>query len=140
MRATRLSLFVDTSSWVAVNNPRDGLHKTARKFYKEKAFGKFHGLVTTNLVMAEAHSYLLKTCGRVPALKFLALVNSGTRINIIYSTPDLEEAALKLLFKYQDQDFSFCDAVSFAVMKEMGVRAAFAFDSHFETAGFRRLP
>jgi hypothetical protein len=31
-------------------------------------------------------------------------------------------------------------ALKFAVMKELGIKDAFAFDRHFETAGFRRLP
>lgn len=133
-------LFVDSSSWIAVNNIRDRHHVSAGDFYKVQAFSKFSGLITTNLVIAETHAYLLRSTGRGPALKFLTLVNSGARIKVIHSQPELEEEALKKLFKYQDQEFSFCDAVSFAVMDELGIKDAFAFDRHFETAGFNRLP
>jgi hypothetical protein len=136
----RLPLFIDTSGWVAVNNPRDDLHLAAADFFRDKVFHKYRGLITTNLVIAEAHAYLLKICGRDPALKFLARINSSTRIDIVRPDQDMEEEALRLLFKYQDQDFSFCDAVSFVVMKSLGVKDAFAFDALFETAGFRRLP
>lgn len=138
--AERLSLFVDASGWIAINDPRDGRNKAASHFYKEKAFKEYNQFVTTNLIVAETHAYLLKVGGRAYGLKYLALINSSTRINVVHSTAELEEAALKLLFKYQDQGFSFCDAVSFTVMRGLGIKDAFAFDRHFETAEFRRLP
>ena len=48
--------------------------------------------------------------------------------------------AEKILEKYQDQDFSYTDAVSFAVMRELKIGKAFAFYSHFSTAGFTTIP
>ena len=39
-----------------------------------------------------------------------------------------------------DQEFSFVDATSFAVMRGERIRHAFAFDQHFATAGFTRIP
>jgi hypothetical protein len=52
----------------------------------------------------------------------------------------LEFKAEKILEKYQDQDFSYTDAVSFAAMREFKIGKAFAFDSHFSTAGFAIIP
>ena len=43
------------------------------------------------------------------------------------------------LVRFQDQPFSLVDAVSFEVMRAEGVRSAFAFDPHFEIAGFELL-
>ncbi len=43
------------------------------------------------------------------------------------------------LVRFQDQPFSLVDAVSFEVMRAEGVRSAFAFDRHFEIAGFELL-
>ena len=45
-----------------------------------------------------------------------------------------------ILERHADQDFSFTDAVSFAVMQERGIEEAFTFDSHFATLGFRMIP
>ena len=44
------------------------------------------------------------------------------------------------LERYDDQGFSYTDAVSFAVMTERGIRDALAMDRHFATAGFTLLP
>jgi predicted nucleic acid-binding protein len=37
-----------------------------------------------------------------------------------------------------DQKVSFTDCVSFTLMREAGIQTAFAFDSHFERAGFKK--
>lgn len=49
------------------------------------------------------------------------------------------EAMSAWLVRFQDQPFSLVDAVSFEVMRAEGVRSAFAFDRHFEIAGFELL-
>ena len=41
------------------------------------------------------------------------------------------------LARYDDQGFSFADAVSFAVMTERGIREALTLDRHFVVAGFQ---
>ena len=139
MAAGSPDLFVDTGAWFAINVPGDKHHQAAADFYKS-ALKKGKGLVTTNLIVAEAHAGLIKARGRQAGLKFLSLVDSSSRLRVVYSTRLLEERAFSILVKFQDREFSLCDAVSFAVMKEMGIKTAFAFDRRFETAGFRRLP
>lgn len=139
-RSGRTSLFVDTGGWIAVNDPRDRHHASASAFYRKKAFTEFKELVTTNLVIAETHAALLRAGGIKQALKFLSILDASTRLQIVYSTRELEDVASRIIVKYQDQQFSYCDAVSFAIMKEFGIKDAFVFDRHFETMGFRRLP
>ena len=46
------------------------------------------------------------------------------------------EAAEGLLAQFDDQPFSYVDATSFVVMRELGLQDAFAYDRHFATAGF----
>ena len=45
----------------------------------------------------------------------------------------------EILRKYSDQDFSYTDAVSFAIMRRQRIRKAFCFDKHFATAGFLNI-
>jgi hypothetical protein len=51
----------------------------------------------------------------------------------------LEQAALNLYERLGDSRLSFTDCVNFAVMHGLDIPIAFAFDRHFERAGFRRL-
>ena len=36
---------------------------------------------------------------------------------------------------YRDKDFSYCDAISFAVMERLGITEVIAFDEHFRQYG-----
>jgi len=60
---------------------------------------------------------------------------------VVRSNADLERAAItEWLERYDDQDFSFADAVSFAVMAERRIQGALTLDRHFGAAGFRMVP
>jgi predicted nucleic acid-binding protein len=78
--------------------------------------------------------------GHRAAIAFLDSVHSSPRIERIVSTQFLEDQAEAILRRYDDQDFSYTDAVSFALMKARGLKEAFTFDQHFSTMGFRCVP
>jgi predicted nucleic acid-binding protein len=43
------------------------------------------------------------------------------------------------LRKNTDKTYSYTDTASFCLMRRLGLRRAFAFDRHFEQAGFEFL-
>jgi len=132
-------LFVDTGAWFALADVSDHYHAQAVAIYP-KLLQDFSSLLTTNLVVAETYVLLRRTIGHRPAMIFLEKIGGSPRIVKIYSDNILEEAAEDIVRKYHDHDFSFTDAVSFAVMKQFGIDEAFAFDQHFVAAGFRVVP
>jgi len=97
-------------------------------------------LKTTNLVIAETYILIRRSIGHQPAIKFLESIAASPRVTKIYSDSILEETAESILQQYQDQDFSYTDAVSFVVMKQYGITQAFCFDKHFLAAGFTLIP
>jgi predicted nucleic acid-binding protein len=97
-------------------------------------------LVTTNLVVAETHALLLRRVGRTTALTFVQTVDEAPNV-IVRSTRELERTAEQnWLARYRDQEFSFTDAVSFAVMADRRIRDALTLDHHFAVAGFSVSP
>jgi len=62
------------------------------------------------------------------------------RLTVLRPTEQDETAAVEAFVKYADQEVSFTDCVSFVLMRKNKLRRAFAFDDHFERAGFVRLP
>lgn len=136
---TSEDLFVDTSAWIALADRDDTYHHRAASSLP--AFLKtFRSLVTSNLTIAETYVLLLHELGYPPALSFLERVKGSPKILKIYSTEDIESEAEAILKKYNDQDFSFTDAVSFALMRRYKIKKAFCFDKHFVTAGFINVP
>ena len=129
-------IFVDTSAWIMLLNSSERQHKEAKERYRQLANTK---LVVTNLVISETYTWLRIKVGFKEALNFLNAMQRKKelgQLEVIYSDYNFEQEAVLLLKKYRDHDFSYADAVSFAVMKKSGLKSAFAYDSHFVTAGF----
>ena len=133
------TIFVDTGAWYALADRTDQHHTRAVKKYPA-LLKQYPHLTTTNLVVAETYILIRRALGYQPAISFLNNLSSSPRITKIYSDTLLEFQAEKILEKYQDQDFSYTDAVSIAAMRELKIGKAFAFDSHFATAGFATIP
>jgi len=132
-------VFIDTGAWFALADKSDAYHEQAVAIYPGLLRG-FHHLTTTNLVVAETYILIRRTLGHRPAISFLQSISASPRIVKIYSDPTLEYLAEEILMQYQDQAFSYTDAVSFAVMKQYRITQAFSFDQHFVTAGFSLIP
>jgi predicted nucleic acid-binding protein len=135
----RRTLFVDTGAWFALADKSDQFHEQAIKIYPD-LFRGYQYLTTTNLVVAETYNLIRRALGYQPAIIFLENLSASPRITKIYSEAILEDKAEKILRKYDAQDFSFTDVVSFAVMEEYGINKAFSFDRHFLIVGFTIIP
>ena len=133
------TLFVDTGAWFALADKSDQYHIKAVKIYPE-LLSSYNNLKTTNLVIAETYTLIRRALGHQAAITFLENIAASPRVIKVYSDNRLEEKAEKMLRKYQDQNFSYTDAVSFAVMKQYVIQKAFSFDQHFVTAGFTKIP
>jgi len=133
------NVFVDTSAWVALANEDDANHKKAAAVYPSLLKIQ-KGLVTSNLIIAETYVLLLNELGHHAAMNFLERIKTSPRIMKMYSNDDVEGDAVGILGRYDDQDFSYTDAVSFVIMKRQKIRKAFCFDKHFATAGFESIP
>jgi len=127
-------VFVDTSAWIAVADTNESHHKAAVEIYAHLLRSQVN-FATTILVVAETQAWLRRRMGVDAALSFLKSVNESPRIEVVYPNARLEAEAKRILRQFTDQDFSLTDAISFACMKQMGLKEAFTYDNHFATAG-----
>lgn len=137
--AVARELYVDTSAWYPLADPRHPDHLTLAEAMRHRV-GTGVGIVTTNLVLAETHALLLRRAGRRVALRFLGEVRREP-LRVETSTPDLEARATdEWLARFDDHDLSLTDAVSFVVMADRGITEALTLDRHFAAAGFTVVP
>ena len=137
MRSGEL-VFVDTGAWIALALTRDPLHPRARATW-EQLLGtgvRFH---TSVPVLLETFTFLDRNAARNVALAWKDSLTTVPRLKVLPSTvKDLGQA-----WSYFDRPdlhkLSAVDAVSFVLMTQRRIRVAFAFDSHFATAGFRMV-
>jgi predicted nucleic acid-binding protein len=133
-------LYLDTSGWLAALSPRDQHHATAVAAY-DAWLANRERFLTTNLVVAEVHALLVRAGGADAGVRFLDRLRDDPSHEVVWATPDLQQAAVdRWLRPYRQVAFSLTDAVSFEVMRAAGLRRAFAFDRHFDRAGFEGVP
>ena len=135
MRTAEL-VFVDTGAWIALALTRDPLHDRARAAWARlKAAGA--RCQTSVAVVLETFTFLDRNTTRQVAVAWKDSLRSVPHFKILPCTArDLEHA-----WSYFDRSdlhkLSAVDALSFVLMAQRRIRLAFAFDSHFATAGFR---
>ncbi len=133
-RIGRNATVVDTSAHYALVDANDIHHLEAIQFAEQLSRQKVIWVVT-NFIVAETYGLILLRLGRHAAFAFLERllysISDGTTYLVRVTSSD-EERALEILRTYEDQDFSYVDATTFAVMERLNLTRAFAFDRHFD--------
>lgn len=128
-------IFVDTSFFKAVFDPKDDFHKQAAVVW-EKLSGENSILITSNYILDEAFTLLKMRCGKVAVSKFRDDIAQSDRFRLIRALTS-DEANAWNWFLNDWSDLSFTDCVSFAIMKRLNTKRVATFDNHFARAGFK---
>jgi predicted nucleic acid-binding protein len=126
----RSAILWDSSAILALIDADDADHRRAVDVVNRIAAQARPSFVT-NYIEVEAHALLLRKLGRSIAREWLL----GAALPVLRATADEEQRAKEILVRHGDKDWSFCDAISFAVMVSRGVKSAFTFDRHFRQFG-----
>jgi predicted nucleic acid-binding protein len=127
--------FVDTSFWVALLLARDQHQSEAQTLWHSD----LGPLLTTNHVIGETWTFLRRRAGHPAAVSFLDAVERSPRVVVVHADVDIEEQARRWLRRHDEREYSFVDAVGFAVMRRRRLTEALAFDGDFSAAGFIEL-
>jgi len=133
-------IFIDTSAWYASEVEDDKNHDNARRFSIELRSGKYGILVTTDYVLDESITLLRMRKGLDVALKFADKISGSRSVKIIWIDEPIFNTSIEILSKSKERRWSFTDCASFAVMQQLGIRTAFAFDENFREYGLEALP
>ena len=130
---------VDTSALLALSNARDQHH--AKAITAARAHNSAGGrYVSTLAVLTEFHARLMYLRGPRAAHEAITKLLADPVHEWIALSPDIvHHAVTGWLARFADQGVSLTDAISFEIMRRERVTHAFAFDRHFEVAGFKLL-
>lgn len=129
-------IFVDTGAWYALVDKKDPDHSAAASFLKINKVP----LLTTNFIFDEIVTLLRRRLGWSVAGDFGRQLKDSRLTTLVAVQWENEERAWELFLEFKDQDFSYTDCTSFAVMKALKVDAAFTFDRHFLIMNFQVFP
>ncbi len=125
-------VFLDSSFWIALRDRREPWHQMARELTQHLLVDRMQ-LVFTSLVPAEVYAYFT----RAPRIRLQVLDdaphNRAMKWEPIFPAEELE--SMELLRQHNGKQYSYCDAVSFLVMRRLQVRRAASFEKHFRQFG-----
>jgi predicted nucleic acid-binding protein len=128
-----MSVFIDTSGFIAVLDKDNARHAEAAKTWMDILTSE-EDLVTTNYVLVETCALVQHRLGMTAIKMFQEDVVPVLRIEWI--DKDVHHAAMGIMFDAGRKKLSLVDCVSFETMRLLGVTTAFTLDKHFKEQGF----
>lgn len=134
--SARISIFVDSSAWIALFSARDQHHAESDLLFRRVVAGGVP-LLTTILILAEIHRLLLYRAGIEAAAAALDRIQASSLVTIVFPSAQAHRVALAWLARLPHEPISYTDAMSFTIMASRRCRSAISFDRDFEAAGFK---
>jgi uncharacterized protein len=130
------TIFLDTVGLLALWDESDQWHESARRAH-EQFSGKPVRLLTTTFILLECGNAAARRPYRNDVAElWRALERSG---DLIHPSVEQVAAAWTSYSARSPGSAGIVDLVSFAVMRELGIREAFTNDAHFRAEGFEIL-
>ncbi len=132
-----MTVFVDTSALYAVLDRDDDFHSAAREVWIRLLSGG-ESLVTSNYVVLECFALVQNRLG----MDALGVFSDDVlpAMSVLWTAEEDHSSAAQAVLAAGRRDLSLVDCSSFILMRQAGIRTAFAFDKHFAEQGFEILP
>jgi uncharacterized protein len=124
-------VLVDSSAWFASLVPTDSHHSAALGWLTRNSLS----LATTDYIFDETMTLLRVRGQNIRAVRWAEQMLAGNIAVIHYTSEERIGRAWAVFRDYSDKNWSFTDCVSKAVMDELEIKIAFAFDRHFRQFG-----
>lgn len=121
-----MTVFVDTSALYALLDRADANHKRAVAAWTDLLNGEESFALTQGRLGVDAVRLLQEAVLPV--------------ISIHFVDREIHRSGLSAVLSAGRRDLSFVDCVSFEIMRTLGIKTAFSFDSHFKQQGFTVMP
>jgi predicted nucleic acid-binding protein len=125
-------IFVDSCFWIGLRDARDGMNRLCTTI-AQRILRMQYRLITTPYIFAETHARFSRSV--VLRERIIRDFWENPIVSIESPTVADQAAALTILKEQKDKSYSFCDALSFAMMKRMNLREVLTFDDHFRQFG-----
>lgn len=131
-----MSVFVDTSAFLAVLNADDSHHRKAAATWKA-IVENGTPLITQNYVVLETFAVLQNRIGVEAARGFIEDIIPLIRVEWV--TEADHGQGITAVLTAARRHLSLTDCVSFSIMRRLGLRKVFCFDKHFQEQGFEMV-
>jgi predicted nucleic acid-binding protein len=133
-----VKVYIDTSAFYALADTNDKNHEAASVVYARLLERRTIFLLSDH-VLAETATLLRRRLGYEASDRFLRLMEESQTMGtfeVIFIDESLLNSAKRIFSDMTDPKLSLVDALSFSIMKKTRTSQYFAFDDHFQKAGF----
>ncbi|MGH8545785.1 MAG: type II toxin-antitoxin system VapC family toxin, partial [Gammaproteobacteria bacterium] len=121
-----------TGFFHALASKDDPDHERVREVFEEFDPKRLPQLwLTTNHVVFETITLTRSSSGHREAVSMGRRLYKQLLARIHWATPEEERKAFDYLTRYQDEDYSSVDCLSFVIMEQYGIREALTLDRDF---------
>ncbi len=128
-----MAVLIDTSAIYGLMDRRDPTHAMARHTM-ERLRDDGESLITHSYVLSETSALIQRRLGMEALRDVIDAV--WPTLRIIWIDRDLHDRAITSVLAIGRRSVSLVDCASFVVMRDNGIRRAFAFDRDFAAQGF----
>ncbi|MDY6775027.1 MAG: PIN domain-containing protein [Halobacteria archaeon] len=128
-----MSVLIDTGVFYAHQNRSSSRHRRAKESLTTVLKGKYGEPYTTDYVYDEAVTLALRRTGEFSeSMEISDRILNRDWISLEHVSKNDFEQGVEIFEKYSDQDLSFTDAVTVAVMRERSIDRVLSFDTDFD--------
>ena len=132
-----MTVFMDTSAFLAVLDADDANHERASQIWRE-LITQEETLACSNYVLVETFALVQNRLG-MTAVRVLQN-DILPMISVEWVDESLHRSGVSALITAGRRRLSLVDCTSFETMRRVGTQRAFTFDQHFAEQGFACLP
>ncbi|MEW6574098.1 MAG: PIN domain-containing protein [Bacillota bacterium] len=132
-----MSVYLDTSAFLAVLDADDEYHPQAKRVWEELLRAGVP-LICSSYVLVETYALVQHRLGLEALKVFHEDIFPLLRVEWVEEA--LHENAANAVLTVKRRRLSLVDCVSFALMRRLGLKEAFTFDRDFAAQGFTCLP
>lgn len=112
-------MLIDTAGWLCYRDVGDSRHRSAVSYFEAAPVKLTHTFILAEFVaLAQVRGQR-----RQATLDFVAAILDSADVEVVWIDEVRYRASLLLLQHRPDKGYSLCDAISFVLMRERGLRA-----------------
>ncbi|GEA14480.1 MAG: hypothetical protein PWR22_1945 [Moorella sp. (in: firmicutes)] len=131
-----MNVYLDTSAFLAILDADDENHAAAKKIW-ENLLNSGVPMICSSYVLVETYALVQRRLGMEALRVFHEDILPLLQVEWIDA--ELHQWGANAVLTANRRNLSLVDAVSFAVMRKLGIKKAFAFDRHFFEQGFENI-
>lgn len=130
-----MSIYVDTSAFLAVINPSDNKHSSASRSWINLV-KQSQRMVTSQYALVETITLIHSRHGTSGVERFLTDI--APVVEIAWPDVNSHSAAVRAMLAHPGKSGpSLVDCMSFEVIRQRGIKDVFSYDRHFSGRGFK---